>query len=372
MATIWNLLTVALVASTITIGVYVYTSNVGPRGPKGDQGESFSIDVIQDLTDCADFETISTQYPISDDTKLLIWVIGTDSRSDYTGCPTVYDLHDVDVTEEDLSNHLIIYNGETWYDHGLYTGVAGTSGADGNVILYASSGPTVDGVNGDFFLNTTTNTLYGPKAAGSWPAGTPLTGDAGDTGVNGLTVLNGSGAPSNGTGVDGDIYIDTSSTTLYVPKASGTWPSGVPLINTTDTFPLQSVLSTAFTYLSDSVEQMQFGTTTLLPNNWTFSVLQEFTCVTSGTYQVDVLAEFKCNVFTSHFTPTIYLRLNNTTDIQTNSFDITSSTSRGIGQLHIIRAFTAGDTLGVRVLRGGTTGDEIQVTNSSFTIKRLV
>jgi hypothetical protein len=349
---------------------------VGPRGPQGDQGESFTIDITQDLTACADFDTISAQFPIADDSKLLIWVIGTDSRPNYTGCPTVYDLHDVDVTENDLSNHLMIYNGETWYDHGLYTGVTGSAGTDGNVILYDAAAPTTEGTNGDFYLDTSTNTLYGPKAAGSWPVGVPLTGTAGSAGTNAsTTVLNGSGAPSNGTGVNGDFYIDTASATLYGPKSGGTWPSGTTLINTTNAFPIQATLNTS-TYNADgaTISQMTFATPSISQNStWTFSNLsQEFTCVTSGTYQMDALVEFKCNVFTSHFTPDIRLHLNGVTFIQTSAFDITSATSRGTGKIHLIRAFTAGDTLRMMVYRGGSAGDEIQVTNSSFTIKRLL
>ena len=41
--------------------------------------------------------------------------------------------------------------------------------------------------------------------------------------------LSGSGAPSSGTGSDGDLYIDTAANQLYGPKASGTWPSPITL-----------------------------------------------------------------------------------------------------------------------------------------------
>lgn len=44
-------------------------------------------------------------------------------------------------------------------------------------------------------------------------------------------TLSGIGAPSNSLGIDGDLYIDTTSGApkLYGPKASGTWPPGIPL-----------------------------------------------------------------------------------------------------------------------------------------------
>ncbi len=57
----------------------------------------------------------------------------------------------------------------------------GPAGTDGNTILSGSQAPSGSvGVNGDFYLDTSTEVLYGPKAGGSWPAtGTSLVGPAG-------------------------------------------------------------------------------------------------------------------------------------------------------------------------------------------------
>jgi hypothetical protein len=45
------------------------------------------------------------------------------------------------------------------------------------------------------------------------------------------TILNGSGAPANSLGIDGDFYIDTAAELLYGPKTGGAWPAtGVPLV----------------------------------------------------------------------------------------------------------------------------------------------
>jgi hypothetical protein len=38
------------------------------------------------------------------------------------------------------------------------------------------------------------------------------------------TILNGKGAPSTSKGIDGDFYIDTRSLAIYGPKAKGKWP----------------------------------------------------------------------------------------------------------------------------------------------------
>lgn len=43
---------------------------------------------------------------------------------------------------------------------------------------------------------------------------------------NGATLLAGLGAPSNGLGNNGDVYIATDTNMLYGPKAGGTWPVG--------------------------------------------------------------------------------------------------------------------------------------------------
>jgi hypothetical protein len=53
-------------------------------------------------------------------------------------------------------------------------------------------------------------------------------GDKGDPGDNGLTILNGAIDPTT-EGVDGDFYINTVSNKIFGPKAT-TWPSGVSLI----------------------------------------------------------------------------------------------------------------------------------------------
>lgn len=55
-------------------------------------------------------------------------------------------------------------------------------------------------------------------------------GPPGDPGADGLSVLSGSGPPSGGTGVDGEFYIDISAWDVYGPKAAGVWPAGVSII----------------------------------------------------------------------------------------------------------------------------------------------
>ena len=58
----------------------------------------------------------------------------------------------------------------------------GDAGEDGNTVLYGAAAPTTEGVDGNFYIRTTTNYIYGPKAAGVWPAGTSLVGPTGPAG----------------------------------------------------------------------------------------------------------------------------------------------------------------------------------------------
>src|SRR5690606_38852361 len=98
------------------------------------------------------------------------------------------------------------YEGETTYafvDLVGPVGPAGTDGSDGN-----------DGEKGD------------PGAPGD-------DGANGTDGEDGRTLLNGSGTPSSALGLDGDFYIDTASWNIYGPKSGGAWGSATSLIGPT-------------------------------------------------------------------------------------------------------------------------------------------
>lgn len=132
--------------------------------------------------------------------------------------------------------------GSAWVEAGVLTssdpGPAGPSGADGNGVLSGTGAPSNGlGRNGDFYINTTAHSIYGPKASGSWGSATSLvgpTGSAGATGAtgpsgsngsdgapgtNGATWLTGSAAPSSGAGANGDFYFRTNGD-VYGKSAS--------------------------------------------------------------------------------------------------------------------------------------------------------
>jgi hypothetical protein len=70
-------------------------------------------------------------------------------------------------------------------------GPQGTKGADGKTILNGTVDPTaVIGAEGDFYLNTATHFLFGPKKAGVWGAGVNLSnGPQGPAGLKSLIAL---------------------------------------------------------------------------------------------------------------------------------------------------------------------------------------
>ena len=106
------------------------------------------------------------------------------------------------------------------------SGISGARGADGNTILSGNINPTLAvGNNGDFYLNTTSLYLFGPKVNGLWLSSVSLAGPPGTNGApgtNGSTWYSNTGAPFSGIGVNGDYYLRTDSYDIY-SKSSGAW-----------------------------------------------------------------------------------------------------------------------------------------------------
>jgi len=69
------------------------------------------------------------------------------------------------------------------------TGPIGPAGTNGTAVLYGAINPTAaTAFDGCFYINTTTNTLFGPKANGIWPTGTSLIGPQGPQGPAGAVM----------------------------------------------------------------------------------------------------------------------------------------------------------------------------------------
>ncbi|MDB9721160.1 hypothetical protein OAA67_04705 [Winogradskyella sp.] len=56
---------------------------------------------------------------------------------------------------------------------------AGPAGQDGNTILNGVNDPTTEGNDGDFYVNTSNSTMFGPRTAGVWGAGISLVSNGG-------------------------------------------------------------------------------------------------------------------------------------------------------------------------------------------------
>jgi hypothetical protein len=118
-------------------------------------------------------------------------------------------------------------------------GEKGIAGPDGSTILNGTVVPTASvGANGDFYINTVTSIIYGPKTAAGWGAGKSILGAAGATGAAGAAgaagskILSGAGTPAATTGAIGDYYLDKNSYSLYGPKTSTGWGVALSLKGT--------------------------------------------------------------------------------------------------------------------------------------------
>lgn len=104
----------------------------------------------------------------------------------------------------------------------VYNGANGTNGTNGATWYTGSGAPSAGlGVNGDLYLNTTTSDVY-QKSGGSWSVICNIKGATGAAGAPGSVWYNGSGAPSGATGINGDYYLNTANSDVYY-KSGGSW-----------------------------------------------------------------------------------------------------------------------------------------------------
>ncbi len=116
-------------------------------------------------------------------------------------------------------------------------GPVGPAGENGSVMYSGQGAPSTDiGGNGDYYLNTDTGEMYGPKDDSGW--GNPIIvlkgedgqdGQDGQDGKDGSQIQSGSGAPDASLGVVGDSYLDKDNYDLYGPKTDSGWGSPLNL-----------------------------------------------------------------------------------------------------------------------------------------------
>jgi len=105
-------------------------------------------------------------------------------------------------------------------------GISTGGGGSGTFEFFFGTGvPSAGlGVNGDVYLDTITSNLY-KKVTGAWVLQTSvqgIQGVPGPTGAPGSQILSGAGAPAGGLGVNTDFYINSTNGDYYL-KAAGVW-----------------------------------------------------------------------------------------------------------------------------------------------------
>jgi len=109
-------------------------------------------------------------------------------------------------------------------------GPIGPAGEDGSMILAGTGAPSSDsGSVGDYYLDRDTAELYGPKSDQGW--GTPIILQGSD-GKNGSQIYSGSSAPQSSLGEEGDYFLNSSTFDLYGPKTDSGWGTPINLKGT--------------------------------------------------------------------------------------------------------------------------------------------
>jgi len=100
----------------------------------------------------------------------------------------------------------------------------GTRPADGYSVLNGTVDPVdvSDGVDGDFFINTTSWDIFGPKASGAWPVGVSLIGPTGATGADGADGAAGAAGADGASGADGEGVPVGGTADQLLAKIDGT------------------------------------------------------------------------------------------------------------------------------------------------------
>jgi hypothetical protein len=160
----------------------------------------------------------SGKSPRSQDYLDLIDTLADDRNAVYFSATAPEDTAANPLWFNTSTNVLSAYSAGSWRSGEGPQGPAGATGATGAT---GTQGPQGE---------------VGPAGATGPKGDKGDTGDAGASGSNGVdgkTILSGSGTPSSGTGVNGDFYIDTANNLIFGPKSAGAWGSGTSIVGPT-------------------------------------------------------------------------------------------------------------------------------------------
>jgi hypothetical protein len=129
----------------------------------------------------------------------------------------------IDMTVPPSAGEVLTFNGTSWIAAAISAG-AGSEGPAG------PQGP--QGVAGPAGPPGAIGPMGFPGAPGAQgQAG--VAGPAGAAGANGSTILSGAIDPTPAVGADGDFYINTATSTIFGPRVADTWPAGISLVGAT-------------------------------------------------------------------------------------------------------------------------------------------
>lgn len=236
-------------------------------------------------------------------------------------------------------------------------GATGNTGTNGYTLLNGIVAPTSEGVNGDFYIDTVTNLMYGPKAGGAWGSSTNIVGTNGSDGV--VQFRFGSGVPSAGLGADGDAYFNDVNGDYY-SKITGAWvfqfnSSGASVYGLSGA-KFTSATATSVNSTSDTL--IPFETTSFIDAPFTNTSSTLKTINTTGRYRIKADLDVNGTTGNYRWTGLISLRKNGVTILRSKYGGYIRATSgANYNTLGIDENFdfVATDTIEILVKRSSTT-----------------
>jgi len=110
-----------------------------------------------------------------------------------------------------------------WYKDDINTLVPYVTGSTGAVVLNGIINPTTEGSDGDFYINTVTSTLFGPKTTGAWGVGVSLIGATGAQGIQGIPGNDGAQGAQGIQGIQGIAGADAPNNPETVVTPTAKW-----------------------------------------------------------------------------------------------------------------------------------------------------
>ena len=197
----------------------------GPQGPAGTKGDTNTIVKLY-------ARTASPTQPLVPTSGTASYTFATGaiinqpsgwSNSIPTGPTTSKYIWEIQAVANSTGTVASIPN-NTWTTTASLIAQPGDQGSNGTAAGFGT--PTATALASG---SPPTVTASGPDTAKVFAFGIPA-GAAGAAGPSGKSVLNGTTIPNSGTGTEGDFYIKTDTNQIYGPKTSGGWGSPTNLV----------------------------------------------------------------------------------------------------------------------------------------------